>query len=134
VENDCCCMDELLNKIGLVVLVFECCSLVDEFGRLLIENIGIVGDGILDKTLRLPTIWAVMVIKNGNQYYVIMKCRTRILTVDWGNDWCCNCLSGNHRINISGYRRRWLDRGYHWWLLIENIIALSNTILFLVGI
>jgi len=63
VENDCCCIGELLNKIGLVFLVFECCSLVDVFGRLLIENIGMVGDGILDKTLRLSTIWAVMVIK-----------------------------------------------------------------------
>jgi len=63
VENDCCCIDELLNNIGLVVLAFECCSLVDVFGRLLIENIGMVGDGILDKTLRLSTIWAVMVIK-----------------------------------------------------------------------
>lgn len=56
VENDCCCIDELLNKIGLVILVFECCSLVDVFGRLLIENIGMVGDGILDRTLRLSTI------------------------------------------------------------------------------
>jgi hypothetical protein len=72
VENDCCCIDELLNKIGLVVLVFECCSLVDVFGRLLIENMGMVGDGILDRTLRLSTICAVIVIKekHGHQYYV----------------------------------------------------------------
>lgn len=51
-EYDCCCIDELLlYMIGLVVVVVGCCSLVDVFGRSLIENIGIVGDGKLDKTL-----------------------------------------------------------------------------------
>lgn len=56
--------------------------------------------------------------KNDTQYYLIMKFGTWILTVDWGNDWCRNCLSGNHRINISGHRRRRLDRRYHWGLFI----------------
>lgn len=53
-------MDELLlYMMGLVVVVVECCSLVDVFGRSLIEYNGTVGDGKLDRTLCAPTIWAV---------------------------------------------------------------------------
>lgn len=66
-ENDCCCMDELLYMMGLLFVDAECCSLVDVFGRSLIENIGIVGDGILDKTLWLPTTWAIR-LKQVNIY------------------------------------------------------------------